>query len=514
MRYRLLTFSVWLLLCKSLQAQSVATQNPVATWNGSPATLARAAALRADGRLLTPALWRQSTASHSDRPRLQANILQFRVEANSGYVSDRNNGSLWGGRGVNGQLTSGVRYRSHAWSFAIQPELNFQQNAAFSIRPVSSGRNPVSYPFSTGLDLPQRFGTSLYTTFALGQSFLRGDFSFLGVGVATENIWWGPGLRESIVMSNTASGFPHAFVETNTPVDIGIGLWGASGFWGKLSESSYFDTIPANDHRLLTGVGMTLQPKGLENLTLGFTRLFAFSWDSLSARAFVPFFEPVLKESLGTTDNPKGNDTDDQRLSIFFLYKMPHEGFEVYGEFGREDHSWDLRDLIGEPEHSAAYLVGFQSIREIKPTRSVRVQGEWVNLQVLRASSPARSNPVYYLHPPQGHTHRGQMLGASIGPGAESQFLSVDVLGSQSSLGGFLERVRRNELAPPAVASRQSWPPLHDVELTAGLRGTRQRGSLGISAQLSYSYRLQRYFIEDDSNLRLVMQTQWAPWQK
>jgi hypothetical protein len=436
----------------------------------------------------------------------------LRIEANSGYPSDRNNGSLWGGKGLNTQLQAGLEFRSKHFSAAVIPEVNHQQNGEFKTRaPSSSTHDPLSNPFYGTIDLPQRFGTESYTSIAPGQSYVRADVGPFGAGVSTENLWWGPGLRESIVLSNTAPGFPHAFAETDRPVHIGIGLLGASFFWGRQSESEYFDTIQANDHRLFTGAAFTFQPDGARNLTLGITRLFTVAWDSLSGRSLIPFFAPVLKEQLATPGNPKGNNSDDQRLSVFAHYRLPDPGFEVYGEFGREDHSWDLRDLVGEPDHSAAYLVGFQRIATLSPTKSVRVQGEWLNLQSLRANSPDRTTPVYYTHRPQGHTNLGQMLGAGIGPGAESQYLSVDVLNAEHSLGGFLERVRRNETSGPAIASRKAWPPKHDVEVTLGARASRHVNVLDVSAQLSASRRLQRDFIEDETNIRFVLQSTWRP---
>jgi hypothetical protein len=488
--------------------------------NDAPNSVERLAFLR-DSSAHAPLFWRASTPrvaansgvalldGRSARSGFSISSIAFTTEFNSGYATDRNNGSLWGGRGLNTHLEGGIRYRGAHISVGLLPDINYQENREFETQPVAAGRNPFRNPFYANIDLPQRFGNSSYVTAGLGQSFARVDVGGFGAGVATENLWWGPGLRESIVLSNTAAGFPHAFLESNRPVNVGLGTARISVFWGRLTESEYFDTIPSNDHRLVSGAGLTFQPAGAENLTIGFDRIFTYAWDSLSARNLVPFFAPVLKEQLTTPTNSKGNDAGDQRLSLFVDYRIPASGFEVYGEMGREDHSWDLRDLVGEPEHSAAYLIGFQRLAALSATRSIRVNGEWLNLQNLRSGSPARSTPVYYVHSPQGYTERGQILGAGIGPGAESQFLGVDVLSEDHSLGGFVERVRRDETAGPAVESRQTWPPKHDVELTGGMRGMLTVGPIEASAQLSVSRRLQRAFIEDATNARLVLGARW-----
>src|SRR5205823_14545072 len=50
---------------------------------------------------------------------------------------------------------------------------------------------------------------------------------------------------------------------------------------------------------------------------------------------------------------------DNQLASLFVRWAPPASGFEVYGEYGREDRNVDLRDFEEEPDHDAGYLVGF-----------------------------------------------------------------------------------------------------------------------------------------------------------
>jgi hypothetical protein len=285
-----------------------------------------------------------------------------------------------------------------------------------------------------------------------------------------------------------------------------------SVLWGRLHESEYFDTIADNDLRLLTGFGLGIQPRGLEDLFIGFIRMYTFSLEDLTVRHFIPFFEPFLKESLATDDNPQGVSPDDQRLSVFFRWLLPASGFEAYGEYAREDHAWDFSDLVQELDHAAAYLVGVRKVHPVGRGRWLDIRGEWVNLQQLRRSRPGvRGTPSFYLHPPQGHTHRGQMLGAGIGPGAESQYLGIDAFTDRATIGGFVERVRRNEMSSVAIAESSVWPPQHDVELTGGINAGRRYGKFDLGGQLSYSYRYNRFWLGDDSNFRVTMNAMWRP---
>lgn len=464
---------------------------------------------RADS-LAAPMLWVRSGTMYGDG--VAPAPARLRTELNTGYPIDRNNGSLWGGLGLNTLLSGGAAVRFGPYfSAQIAPDLTYQQNRGYPLRTPPPA---ADYPFANGLygqiDLPQRFGEDAYWSLAPGASWARVDAGHVGLGISTENLWWGPGLRESITLSSSAGGFPHVFIGIPRPVDIGIGRLGLEMFWGQLRESEFFDTIPSNDLRLLTGFGVTLAPGA--GLTLGFVRLYTFPWEISASRLF-PFFEAPLKSRLSTPDNPQGNEPfDDQRLSVFFQWVLPASGFEVYGEYGREDHAWDFEDLVQEFDHSAAFLIGLQKVHPLSASRWLRIHGEWTNLQQTRDHRPGvRGTNTFYVHRPQGHTYRGQILGAGIGPGAEAQYLGIDLLSREGSWGGFAERVRRNEMSAAAIAARSVWPPQHDVELTIGGRGFRQIGRWSIAGQLGYSYRYNRDFVADESNWRGVLQAGWAP---
>jgi hypothetical protein len=44
-----------------------------------------------------------------------------------------------------------------------------------------------------------------------GQSSIRLTFGPASIGLSNENIWWGPGIRNSLIMSNNAPGFKHHY---------------------------------------------------------------------------------------------------------------------------------------------------------------------------------------------------------------------------------------------------------------------------------------------------------------
>jgi hypothetical protein len=431
---------------------------------------------------------------------------------NSAYPEDRNNGALWAGRGVSAAVEGGVLIRGGALSLGLIPVITYQQNRSYQMLPPAIVTNSVySNGLYVGLDLPQRFGAHASSKVDAGQSFLKLDAWRLGLGISSENVWWGPGISNAILFTNTAPGFPHVFVNTRKPSNVGIGKLTGEAIWGRLSESAYFDTVPANDHRLIVGALVALEPGWVPGLFLGIGRTFVMPWDSVDARNLFPFGQPFWKKNVVRPGNPKGSN-DDQRVSLLGRYVLPESGFELYGEWAREDHSWDATDFIEEPEHSSGHVLGLQKLFIPGDGRWVRFYSEFANLQQLRQNRPAiRPTPVFYVHFPQGHTQLGQLLGASIGPGGESQLVGIDVITAGGLVGGYLERVRRDEFSAIGVqAWSTTWPPRHDVALTGGLRFTRSLGAVRVDANAGWSHRYNRNFIRTESNAQAQLKMTWS----
>jgi len=432
---------------------------------------------------------------------------------NGAYPEDRNNGAMWSGRGVAGALEGGLVLRLGFFSAGAIPVLTYQQNRAYELLPpYAPDRSVFAGALYRGLDLPQRFGPKPYSRAFWGQSYARIEAWKFDVGFSTENVWWGPGISNAILFTNTAPGFPHVFINVRRPLNIGIGRLSLESLWGRLSESQYFDTIVGNNDRMIVGALLVVEPKWVPGLFLGFGRTFVMPWDSVSGGNLFPLAQPFWKKDLATPANPRGRSNDDQRISLMSRYVLPAGGFEVYGEWAREDHAWDQSDFVQEPEHSSAHLLGFQKLFTPTPTRWVRAYVEWANLQQLRQNrSGLRNTSVFYVHDPQGHTQLGQLLGASIGPGGESQLFGVDVLNTKGLLGFYTERVRRDEFSARGIqAWSTTWPPRHDVAITGGMRFTSQVGPVRIDSDMARSKRYNRNFLRHEWNTRGQLRVTWS----
>jgi len=185
-----------------------------------------------------------------------------------------------------------------------------------------AGQSPWANPFNFGsIDLPLRMGPSDFWTFDWGQSYLRVDIGPFAAGVSSENLWWGPGMRNSLLMSNSGPGIPHVFVGTSRPVDIWIGWLEVEALWGRLSESRYFDDDPRNDRRLFEGVIYTFAPAFAPSFTLGFARVWLYPDERVSGDIYLnPLVPPFVRLF---TSRPEQNGRENQLASVFARWVLP-----------------------------------------------------------------------------------------------------------------------------------------------------------------------------------------------
>ncbi len=440
--------------------------------------------------------------------RLSIAPMRVRLIDNSGYASDRNNGALWAGRGVSGEVSGGLELRAGVFSAAIAPVIAYQQNSDFDFLPVTDPNYSVySTPWRRTIDYPQRYGPESFTTIDPGQSYVRADYAGVGAGVSTENLWWGPSRRNPIIMSNTAAGVPHLFLESSRPLDVWVGKAEFVMFAGRVVESPYFDKLPENDARFLSGVAAVLKVRGLDGLFIGGSRVehVGVKPEDLSLG------DLLLGPYRGITENAQD---DNQLLSLFFRWASPESGFEVFGEWAREDHWGTGELLILAPDASRAYTIGLQKILRLGAKR-LRITGETTHLEdALPILHAGRGIVNYYTHTDvrQGHTQRGQILGASIGPGSEAQFIGADLYWEYGRTGLSFERVQYDADTYNAVwSSAYGYANAHDVELTTAVTQAMPAGPFLLSGSLGYSYRYNRSFLGlDGVNRDFRRESNWS----
>lgn len=434
------------------------------------------------------------------------------TRALSGWADDRNDGALWAGRGVGSSLTAGVRARWRWFTAQLAPLAAWQMNRPFHLpRAEYPGLSPWANPFNGGaIDLPLRMGAADFWSFTPGQSYLRADAWGLAAGISTENLWWGPGMRNSLLMSNSAAGFPHLFLGTSRPLDIWLGWLEAEAAWGRLAESRWFDADPRNDRRLFESVVYTFTPAIGRNFSLGFARVWVYPDDRVSGDVYWnPIVPPFLRI---TSPGGRENTRENQLASLFARWVVPEAHLELYGEWGRDDFAANMRGLLMDPWAASAFLAGAQ---KLFPWRHgwLRLQAEATHTYQAM-SSPQTGAVVFYTHGTDrhGYTHAGQMIGAGLGPQGDSQFLGLDWYLFAGRVGLFVERTLRHERywADVVFPARRDYLT-HDAQMAYGTRGAWAFREWDLSWELAVSHRFRLDFGTAEGSFDATIHATWWP---
>ena len=424
----------------------------------------------------------------------------FKNTYNTKLPYGENNGAAWYGRGLISEFHGGFYVTSKYVTLTFRPDIVYQQNRKFLVPrfvPRDSNGNVEYGAEGIGfiIDNPFRFGPKPYWTFDWGETSLRVHYKSLEAGYSTALLWWGPGVRYALVMSNNAPGVKHIFLKSREPISIplDIGKVEFNLIWGWPQDSKYFIQSTSSNlmyklrnytrNRFMSGMNIVFSPSILPHLYIGLTRVFHqyIPKNGLHAADFLDLFQPFQKKNRKKEIGNYGNDVKNQLASVYFRWLFPESHAEIYGEYYKEDHNWDLRDLLMEPDHMRAYTIGVQKL----------IMSNWIDFFKVNAELNSTEPDLTELVRPQnydyshglireGHTNKGQILGAAIGPGSQSQFLGVDGYFDKGNVGLFIQREVDNNLFHyiynlnhvnqyQGVTYRDWWN--HWVKLNVGIEG-------------------------------------------
>lgn len=401
---------------------------------------------------------------------VQALSPSFILNTNSKYNYGWNDGPMVPTRGGQFMISGGIFAKYKFLSAQFMPEIVQAGNRRYDDMGNMPGYGREWYRYHANrIDAPLYFGKSNYFAATLGQSYLKATFGGVSFGLSSENLYWGPGLRNSLLMSNNAPGFPHLTVHTAKPVSTPIGSFEGQIVGGWLKASGYPHSLtPESQHeelwglekmhsgnRYFSGFTASYQPKWLPGLHLGIIRSFVVNTHDMGGKLqdVLPFFSPSVKEVTYLNDDGRertSNEVRDRYGSVFFRWVMPAAKLEVYGEYGRDVKPENGRDWMVQAGHSRAYVLGF---RKLVPLRAVTgdyllLGGEATELSATNSYfNSDRNLPPWYTHQVvrHGYTHRGQVLGAGIGPGSNLQSVQIGWVRDMKQIGLQFERLAHNE---------------------------------------------------------------------
>ena len=361
----------------------------------------------------------------------------------------QNDGALWQGKGYNTSLTGGARIEAYGFELTVKPSLSFSQNLEFDTLGGVYGNNYGAF-FGHNIDLVERYGDSSFWTFDWGDTEIRYTWRSLTLGFGTQSPWLGASWLNPMLGSNNGATYPKIDAGLRkTKVYLPFLGWYIGDIegriWtGRLSESDYYNVASDYNYRMLNAMSASYSPSFIPGFTIGLNRIFMTKWKAENLKYLWRLFNRERDNATGT-----GND-EDQKFSIFADWKFSKVGFEVYGEFGRDDFS---SNEDTNPFHTAIYTVGAKQSVPIKLTKlfpnwknavdlSSEIIFEWNNFEMSQDFQLQWQYLGYYSHGAisQGYTNKGQIIGAGSGAFGNSQFLGWRVYYPKGSTMLYLHR--------------------------------------------------------------------------
>ncbi|HEX7937382.1 MAG TPA: capsule assembly Wzi family protein [Gemmatimonadaceae bacterium] len=420
---------------------------------------------------------------------------------NSAIPFSLNDGPMWAGRGTNASINGGFDAQKAIGAttlhLVVAPTLYYSANAPFPlIANRTPGRSGWANPFhgpDASLDLPLRFGDRPILGVDPGNSTLEVRWPAAAFGVTTASEWWGPGIRNAIVLSNNAPGIPRYFIRTAHPIQSRAGWLDAEWIAGSLTQSRFFSDA-APQYRTLSGLRVQFTTAFDSGLTFGLSRMvYAPDADAPALRVLQHAADVLTRwEIIG----PKQK--TDQIAALSARWVIAPGALEIYGEWARMDLPHTAAELLTAPHATGGYTLGVQWLSPRRHSSWLRLQSEVTYLEqsIVFASRPT---PDFYSGraSPQGYTQRGQVIGAAIGPGGSSQFLALDWVAPRWQAGAYLSRIRWDNDALYRELGTTFFH--HDVSLLPGARGAWRTRRADFTADVSVARR-DNYLFQNGRN--------------
>ena len=410
-------------------------------------------------------------------------------QTNNNLPQGFNDGNLYPALGLQERVSAGVNITWGAMDINLQPEWVTLEN---KLQNIDKGNQAdknwwTRYYFITAnnIDHYRQFGKEPFNRFFLGQSRLGLSYPRVSFGISNENIWWGPGRRNSLMFTNNAAGFIHGYVQTNKPIKTLIGEFEINAIIGRLDSAEFVnpdDSImrtiwsgaiypKSKEARIMQAIQLVLQPKWVPNLYIGYAYSVQRNYEdsNVFAQEINVFSKNRSKTGLGV---------------LMARFAMPKDHAEFYAEIGTPNqmpYPWKFFN----DSSKTAFVVGAKKLFPNKNRKSYMEVGielsqlEIMNVQKIFIPNEPFAGPQYnsfYTSPiiRQGHTHQGQLLGASIGPGSNSQTISISWNKGLNKIGAHFERtVYNNDFYNYVYLSTVGYGKSNAryVDITGGLEG-------------------------------------------
>lgn len=387
-------------------------------------------------------------------------------KTNSTYPYPTNDGPMLPARGWQSIISPGIYGKFGMFSIQLRPEIYLSENLNYpgfadlneeelAVWPHSR-RWPTRYRWWNNIDTPEKFGQEQIQELLPGQSFVQIMWKGIALKASTENLWWGPGKFNSLIISNNARGFPHVSLNTIRPISTPVGNIEVQFLWGKLSNSGYYppDTTKTTnntklyvpkleDEREINGLGLSFEPKWVKGLFLGI--LTTSQQYAQTARHYNNHL-PILANIFNPDKLPSDTSIIDNKTSIFGRWVMKNS--EIYFEYGRNNSRWSWETLANNSPIDAAYVIGFSRLFPLSYEHwYIETNFEFSSLRqppdyMIRVNKP--DSWYVHEHVRHGYTQRGEIIGHRAGPGSQVHSTEIALIIGLNKISYTLERMSHN----------------------------------------------------------------------
>lgn len=349
-----------------------------------------------------------------------------------------------------------------------------------------------------------------YKKLWLGNSSLRFDLGKLSFSVSTQNLWWGPGIYNSLLMSNNAEGFFHYSFNTNRPIKNFLGTWQFQVIGAKLTYDSAqgFENfglrrrnIINKSDRFLSSMSLDYKPSFLKNISFGVNRSVQSYYD-IQPTGFVDHNIPVLGKFFGSTSGAQEFDIpQDQLVSIYTKWLLPQSHAELYYQFAYNDAKQNFRDLWLDMSHSTAYILGFKKLFVYTNTKYLDFGAEVLKL----AQTPSylhRNAGNFYEHSQliEGYTNQNQILGAGAGLGNNMQTIQIGFNDGWKKLGFIFHHIEQNPMALVSGVNDLGLRTIKWNDFSYGLQARHRYKNILFNANFEWVHS-KNYLWQDNKNI-------------
>lgn len=435
---------------------------------------------------------------------------------NSKLPSGGNDGALWQGKGYNSSISTGIWAQYKFIEVSIKPEFGYSENQDYPLSFFSDSTRLFAYPYYT-IDKPLRFGDDRISWANLGDSFIKLTGNSLSFAFSNQHHWLGSSRHNPILMSNNAPGFRHFYLETTKPLPTVIGTFESRWYWGKLQQSDYYYEAP-DPGRYLTGLIINYSPSFLPNTHIAFAKSQYERWpeERLNIGDVTQLINPFTP-----TKTPENTLEFEQLRGFIFRWVAPESGSEMYAEFFKTGHEVKLSDFWMKSEFNRVVTLGAVKTLDLRKDRFIELQIELNQLESPTSQFFETDAPYLYRNSGigRGYSQNGQIIGASIGPGSNQQFLKASLFDHWGKVGFFARRIVNDndglleniDEIRTILGRLYGARRLRDVEMHTGMEGTvffkQLEADLSIYRMLEYN---RYYYLEnDDMNYHIELRLRY-----